>query len=246
MPRGFTGVRAASDDISARKSAGGSGSGRKWFKLNDRESAVVRFLEEGEEVNFAWMHKLPATGERAFGGWVVCRDQDENGERYGEECPACDRELKRSFQGVINLIWRDAPVFETDSDGKRVKDRAGDYVVSGYEDQVAVWQTGITVFEELNGLDLAYKGLTSRDFRVTRKGLKLQTKYDIFPADPDGGKQALSASDKKLVEEKYNLEEDVVIPSLSGFWDNKYSSKKDEGVSSVREIDSDSPFRRRS
>jgi len=34
-------------------------------------------------------------------------------------------------------------------------------MVAEKEDQVAVWQAGIAmVFEELNGLDLAYKGLT--------------------------------------------------------------------------------------
>lgn len=94
MARGFSGIRAAAEDIQERKNAGGGG-GRNYFKLAPGESAVVRFLEQGDEVNFAWMHKLPPKGDRAFGGWVVCRDQDETGAPSGDDCPGCDKDIKK-------------------------------------------------------------------------------------------------------------------------------------------------------
>src|SRR6266566_4640641 len=135
MPRGFEGVRAASDDIAARKAAGGSFSSRLFFTLDDGESAVVRFLEEGDEVNFAWKHKTPPTGDRKWGGWVVCRDQDETGAPVGADCPGCDRDLKKQFRGVINMVWRDAPVYERDKEGRLVKDRYDRKIVTDQKDQ---------------------------------------------------------------------------------------------------------------
>lgn len=223
MARGFDSVREAGKDIEARKAAAGEDfQQRTYFKLNSGNSAIVRFLEQGDEVKWAWVHEIPVEG-KTFGPKIVCRDQDEEGRRIGESCPGCERELKRSFRGVINLIWRGAG-----DDG---------------EDIVALWIAGPRVFvDTLDPLETAYRGLASRDFTVTRKGERLDTSYSILPTDPDGGAQPLSAADKKLAKDKNDLTWYVEAPSYEEWG---VAKKKDEGEKKEYAPVSDvSPFRR--
>lgn len=206
-----------------------------YFKLEDGESATVRFLDE--ELHWAWVHQLPATGEFSWGRKVPCRDQDENGEPVGERCPGCERGDRRSFQGAVNLIWRDAPVIERDENNRLIRDTSGRAAISGRADGVAVWVAGITVFEELDDLSERY-GLSSRDFIVKRKGTKLNTRYSIMPAD-DGAKK-MTKKDTELAEQTYDLSEFVTAPTYEN-WGKTYQP---EPVTTSSNFTSDSPFRR--
>jgi hypothetical protein len=71
--------------------------------------------------------------------------------------------------------------------------------------QVAVWNSGIRLFEELDEVNINYKGLMSRPFRVKRKGEGLDTKYVITPWDIDAGAEPMSDEEEKLAAEKYDL-----------------------------------------
>ena len=198
MPRGLSGVRQASAEVEARRAGGGPSA--LWFRLKAGEEAIVRFLEQDDDVFWAMTHEVPVEG-RSFGRDVVCLDQEKN----GNPCPGCEQDLTRRFKGFINLIWNDAPVFKRDSEGKMVKDRLGDPVVIGTKPQVAVWGSGIRLFEELDEINANYRGLKSRPFRVKRKGEGLDTKYHIAPAEVDGGPQPMSAEEKELEKNKYDL-----------------------------------------
>lgn len=205
--QGFAGVRRAAEDISQRRAGGGDGQPGKMV-LKDRESTVVRFLEEGDEVHWCWTHKLPPKPGRNWGDPTPCRDQEGNGEVPCPMCEAGGETAKRSFKGFINVIRRDAPTFQRDKDGNIVKDGNGNWVPSGETtEQLQYWEGGITVFDELDTIDRTYKGLSSRDFLVTRKGERLNTKYSIVPADPDAGAQPMSDADVKLAEGKRDLKE---------------------------------------
>lgn len=204
MARGLEGIREIAENYKTR---GDDFKRRSFLKLQPGETAVVRFLEEGEDVQYTKTHRVQRPG-RQWAEHVPCLNADG----AGTYCPACDKGIPQSFRGYINLIWRDAPVFKTDSQGKRVKENE-QYVQVDTSDQVVIWEQGINVFSELDEKDLTYKGLCSRDFRVKRKGKSLDTTYSVEPADPDGGKQALSAADKKLVEDKFDLNEIVMAPS---------------------------------
>lgn len=222
MARGFDSVKEAGRDIQARKEAAGEDfQPRLYFKIDSGESATVRFLEQGDEVVWAWVHEIPVEGK--YPAKAVCRDQDEEGRRIGESCPGCERDLKRSFRGVINLIWR--------SGGENG------------EDVNAIWIAGPRVFvDTLDPLESAYRGLASRDFVVTRKGSSLDTTYSILPADPDGGAQPLSAADKKLAKDKYDLTYYHEAPSYDEW--GKSKKKQSEGQATF-EPTSESPFKRR-
>ena len=229
MARGFGAVTAAKADINERKNSGGGGV--RFLFLEPGGSAIVRFLEEGDEVNCAWVHAVPVAG-RKVPFKVPCRDQDDEGRRnLGVDCPGCEKDYDLKFRGVINLIWRDAPISEKDGDR---------WVTVGHEDTVAVWDQGINVFEELQEKDIVYKGLTSRDFRIKRKGSGFDTTYSIEPADPDGGPQPMSEADKELAEDKFNLDE-FVVPQSYESWGVRATSEKKEEVTPLK----DSPFRKR-
>lgn|SRR3954447_2356600 len=196
MPRGFQGVREASADVESRR---GSGPGSLFFRLKSGETAVVRFLEQDDDIAWCYMHEVEVEG-RSWGRNVPCLDQ----EKSGVPCPGCERDMDRRFKGFINLIWFNAPIFKRD-DGKIVKDRLGDPVVLSTQPQVAVWNSGIRLFEELDEINTNYRGLMSRRFKVRRKGEGLDTKYHISPEDPDGGAQPMDADELKLAEGKYDL-----------------------------------------
>lgn len=209
MPRGFSGVRQVSADVEARRGSGGLNA--LWFRLDDGESAVVRFLEEGDGIFWCHMHEVPVEN-RSFGRDVGCCNQDDD----GTACPGCEQGLPRRFKGFINLIWDEAPVFKRDSEGKMIKED-GQATIVGHKPQVAVWGSGIRVFDELDEVDGSFRGLRSRHFKVKRKGVKLSTKYTIKPADPDSGPQPFTAEEKKLEEGKYDLNQFIKPPSYAEF-----------------------------
>jgi hypothetical protein len=245
MPKGKVGTAVA--EIESRKrglAESGSQPRKLFFRLGDGHSAVVRFLEESSDLNWAWVHQLPATGQNKFGVKIPCRDQGEEGEPIGEPCPGCERGDKRTFQGAINIIWRDAPVLQRDESNRIVRDAAGAPVVSGNKDSIAVWISGVTVFEDLEEMDKTYTGLSSRDFLVKRRGSGLNTRYTISPADPDGGPQKMSKADTALAAEKYDLTEYVVPPPFSTWGKaNWQTTTTDNGTTTTRPSDT-SPFKR--
>jgi hypothetical protein len=210
MPRGFSGVRKASAEVEARRGSGGPGA--LWFRLKDGDEAIVRFLEQDDDIFWCFMHEVPIEN-RSFGRDVPCCDQDKD----GTPCPGCEQDLPRKFKGFINVIWDDAPVFKRDDDGRLAKDKDGNTIITGHKPQVAVWGSGIRLFEELDETNANYRGLRSRRFRIKRKGSGLSTKYSIAPEDVDSGSQKMTDKEKKLESDKYDLREFTKSPSYDEF-----------------------------
>lgn len=210
MPRGFQGVRKTSAEVQARRDAGGPSA--FWFRLNDGDETVVRFCEQDDDIFWCHVHEVPVEG-RAWGRDVPCCDQEKD----GTPCPGCERDLPRKFKGFINLIWTDAPLFKKDGDGKYVRDKDDNKIQIGTKPQIAVWGSGINLFDELDEINSNFRGLRSRRFRVKRKGKKLNTKYSIKPEDVDSGPQNWTAEEKELEAQKYDLNEFTKPPSYDDF-----------------------------
>lgn len=196
-----------------------------FYLLDNNETAIVRFLEEYDELVSAYVHhvmvprfKMPYK--------LVCRDQDPvTGASIGEDCPGCEDNdpqiSKKRIQGAVNLIWRNGPVYELDGNGKPIKDNRDRKVVASRRDQIAVWTSGVTVFDNLITLGLKYSGkggLTGRDWEVTRRGVDRETTYDFAPAEIDGGPVPLSKEDKELAATKYDLTEFETPAPYEDFW----------------------------
>lgn len=213
MPRGFAAIEAAAEKIS---SYSGEFQSVLYFKLpDDGDSGIVRFLEQGDEVYSFWYHDFSNVDKK--NGWrtkVPCLDQDDT----GVPCPGCREDLPRKFQGLINVIWREAPVFKRDEENKLVRDKKKNLIVEDHKDQVAVWRSGIELFSKsLKRKDLTYKGLGTRDFEITREGTGLDTTYSVEPADPDAGATEISDADQELAQNKYDLEEIAGFVSAEDF-----------------------------
>jgi hypothetical protein len=206
MPTGFASARKAIKDQKAKRGSGA------FFKLpDDGDTAIVRFLED--DISWAYVHEVPVEG-RKWPDNVVCLDQDEE----GIDCPGCDAELKRKIQAYANVIWHDAPELKRNKEGKLVKDDDGDVVPTGKTAaQVALWTFGPQLLEELDEINESFKGLTSRRFKVKRKGLKLDTKYDIKPEDPDSGRQDFTEKETELAAKKTDLKAKISPPSYEDF-----------------------------
>lgn len=213
MPRGLSGVRDAVAELESRKGGSGQrGPSALYFRLQDGDEANVRFLEQDDDIAWCWMHEIPVEG-RAWGRPSPCLDQEKD----GTPCPGCERDMPRKFTGYINVIWQDAPVFKRDETGRVVRDSTNDPVVIDHKDQVAIWSSGIRVFEELDEINANYKGLMSRRFKVKRKGSRLDTKYIITPQDIDAGPQEMSAEEKELAANKFDLTEFITPKSYEDF-----------------------------
>jgi hypothetical protein len=240
MPRGFGGVRQASAEVEARRSSGGPSA--LWFRIDAGEEAIVRFLEQDDDIFWCKMHEVPVDG-RNFGRDVACCNQDDD----GTPCPGCERDLPRKFKGFINLIWDNAPVFKKNSEGRLEKDKDNNPIIISRKPQVAVWGSGIRVFEELDEINANFRGLRSRRFKVKRKGEKLSTKYSIQPQNVDSGPQDFSDEEKKLQAGKYDLNLFVKPPTYNEFLKELGESPNGSGGNSTPadEAANKNPFMRR-
>jgi hypothetical protein len=257
VPKGFKFAKKAREEQAARRGISNSmWAGKLIFKLPDSgDSAIVRFLEhEGEVIWGAYHHEIPVEG-RAYGDLVPCLARDEEtGERTDAHCPGCDADLKEKEKYYVLLIWQDAPVYKTDDKNKIVKDNAGDPIVLDRADQVAIWSSGPRLAENLEEIEEAYNGLTSRPFKVKRKGIKLDTEYIITPEDVDGGPKKMSAAEKKLAEGHDIKLADFLKPPSAEQFEARLSGKVSAGGGSSRDEDeepkaqraaSSNPFKRK-
>jgi hypothetical protein len=195
MPKGFDAIKKRAEKVQ-----------QDWEKRpsilylslpSSGDAATVRFLEQGDDVFSYYVHEVGDYKTK-----IPCLDQEDE----GASCPGCTHQFPRKLKGLINVIWRNAPVYERDEDDRFVKE-GNNKIVKGHKDQIAVWEQGVTVFNALGAKDVAYKGISSRDFVITRSGVKRDTSYSIEPADVDGGPQPPSDDDKKLAKDKYDLED---------------------------------------
>lgn len=178
-----------------------------YFNISANQYAIVRILEQGDEITFADVHRVPVEGRR-YPVDFICLDTNDD----GTPCPACQTDQegirKRATKGFFNVIWREGPVYKRNEYGTPEKGQDGKPVITGRADGVFLWKCSWTVLNDLMAKDSTYKGLMSRDLRVMRTGSTMQdTKYTVEPADIDAGPQPMLIPDLALAEKKYDLRE---------------------------------------
>lgn len=205
MSKGFEGIKSKSEAQKAKQKDWGDrkqfdGPPPLYFGIKDGESANVRFLEENQDVHYADVHEIPVEG-RSWGITIPCLDQDAE----GLPCPGCERGMDRKFKGYINVVWFNGPVWKRDENMRLVKDNNNNKISIGQKNQVAIWSSGIRLFEKLEVINDRYSGLRSRRFEVTRNGKNLPF-YEIVPMEIDGGPQDFSPTEDELDQSKHNLD----------------------------------------
>lgn len=194
-----SGLESLVEAAAIQKARQSASSNFQFAKFIQNHTHTVRFLEQGDDVAWAWVHELPKEQGKIVARHTPCLNQDSR----GQACPGCEMGAKRTIKGWINVIMRGAPVFERGADGKILKNPLTQAMnVTGYADQVYVWNSGPNVFTTLGQKDRKFKGLMSRDFDVTRSGEGFGTTYSIEPTEADGGPKAMSDADLKLAADK--------------------------------------------
>lgn len=179
MPKGFAGAKKAGS-YSGGKGFQPRPPGINYLYLKDGETAIVRFLQSSEDIDWARKWKTPPSAAFKYGELLNCVDQHED----GTPDPGYAAGFKTSFKAYPTMIRRNAPQWQKTPDGKLVKDSNDNKVLVGYADQVCVWECSYAVYEQLQELDDKYRGLMNLDWEIKRKGGDKNTKYVIAPADP--------------------------------------------------------------
>jgi hypothetical protein len=218
MPEGFDGIRQRSQEFKARQArrdaTGGGTLFPDRFKLANGETGIVRF---DDKVVWFDCHPVMRSGWQ-YPDHVACLDQKSE----GIPCPGCEAGLPKVFKAWINLVWFDnAPVYQKHADGDKkgwfVRNERGQKIQIGTDTGLVVWNSGIRLFEELDEINANY-GLTSRRFKVKRRGEKTETVYSIVPAVIDGGPEELTEQEKALFAAKPDLKLLYGPTTYQTFW----------------------------
>lgn len=198
MPRGAAGAQRAGSF------SGGSGfiqkpKGITYFSLkNDGDQAVVRFLQQHEEIEWVAQWKTAPKPGFPYGEKLPKVDQHED----GTPDPGYALNLKNTWTGFLPLIWRQAPQYQKDGQGNFVKDGNDNRILIGYQDQIALWEHSFPIYQTLGETETDYRGLMSRDFLIKRIGARGSNKvtYKIVPYPIDAQPSGLSQQDMLLAQ----------------------------------------------
>jgi hypothetical protein len=182
----------AMESLDRPTASSGDGAKVRWLKLDDGQSAKVRFVNELDEdsPNYDTARDLAIvvsehTNPKDYKRKAVCTMDSEG------RCFGCEMARKEPKSG-----WRARFRFYTNL-----------LVDDGIEDPyVAVWSQGVgkqSAFNTLREYALETGSISNRTWRMKRQGSGTDTTYILLPGDPDTEKY-----DWKNVE-PYNLEKVV-------------------------------------
>lgn len=224
MPKGFAGAQKAgqrNNSVFRQKPRGVT-----YFRLAANQEAVVRFLQESEDIEWLRQWKMAPNSLFPFGEKIPCVDQFED----GTPDPGYAANLKSTFTAYPIMVWRNAPVYQRTPDGQLVKDPNGNKVITGYADQVAVWECSFAIYETLKQTAADYGGLMSRDFKVKRTGSQAKdTRYHFAPAVIDGGPMPMTQNDMQLAAtQRPNLGDYLRVPTYDELYNYIYGVTPDQ------------------
>lgn len=162
---------------------------KQYLRIDPGSAETIRFVEDLSKAAWGFFYYVPNPRNPSSMRRVASLDVNGDG---SVDCPfrqlAKDpRPVKRFF---ANVIHRDAPVYETDGNGRMVKDNSGKYKINGTKDKVVIWEFGPMIARQLTDLAPILgddNGIESVDLVVSRNGSGMQTKYQIIPKMGDSG-----------------------------------------------------------
>lgn len=166
----------------------------RYFKINDGESVLVRFLQEidpdseyaNEDVGTATLATYVSPPKSVDPeGWK---------RKYIAEGPVLDKVQDWDFgtRLIINLL-REVEVEDDDGNTELVE-------------QVQLWDASKTVAREIFEHAIEEGAITDRYFKIKRRGEGTDTQYIIMPKAPDGGIDVTEYADDVTQAEEYLLE----------------------------------------
>lgn len=160
--------------------------------LRDRESAVLRFISEKDDVILAYMHRMKqeSAGGKSKTRWYYCVKGD------GQECPHCvDGNKPKGMLYMWTWVYyvlhtRQNPALEQDSDAPRWQPTKVGTQTFYKEDinaplvfSIGIGKSGVYK-NKIISLQQEYGSLGDRDYKLVRTGAELDTVYELIPKDP--------------------------------------------------------------
>jgi len=246
MPNFMKGSEAA--EQAAAKSGGGRFARVEYFSLEDKESAILRFLTEHTDWITVNQHQMVPTKAKPadFEGdnWpdkmgAVCRYNSAFQGEYSD-CYICDNKLEKNRQGKVKQpqprTWALACVREEVKEGgkvvgirdktrevKRKKADSDEMELTIEKDIVVVRFAWSNFWHNIQAAAGVYGTVLDRDFFIKRSGSGLDTEYNSLPLDPitteNGDRFDLRNPEyMKLYANDYNLEEIITKQSSDEYY----------------------------
>jgi hypothetical protein len=197
--------------------------------LLDGESALIRFISDGDDVVKAYMHNIEK--DTPYGRkfvWAYCTKNDN------DSCPHCSTNRAKGMLYLWVYVYsimhrKQNPALDEDDSADRWQPvKVGN--ITYYKEEVNyprifslsvgranAYQSKLVGFWQENGT------LTDRDYKFSRTGQKLDTIYDLIPKDK-------SKKSKEVAQ--YTLED---LPSVSDYVTGKNYSMNPTGESEAEE-----------
>lgn len=184
-------LRQGMDQVDAaieRAKSGGTRTPLNFFKWDDKETKVIRFLTEGTDVYLLNVHE-----------WVPCQDGKHRSficrKEVGEECELCENPSeqfnKKRELGFALAVLRE-PVYDDVDDRKRqvsYQDYTEEYEDEEGNTKIRPWvgivrQAPSNFWTYISAIYEKKGSLRAQDLEILRKGADKNTSYVVFPGDP--------------------------------------------------------------
>jgi hypothetical protein len=229
LAKGIEAVRKAQKEVEKRKASGG-GSDNFYLKY-DKDSALIRFLNDGNDMVAGQFHRIKKMSSRGKQYWdsVYCIGEDE--------CDYCNGndpdQMAKSF-GFAIWVWVYEKYHEEQLDEDwEARKMAGELRYVEPINKPMLLRHGYNMSIIVTGLYTKYGSLVDRDYEITRLGTGLDTKYSILPEDKSKRKSEVKKAMDSIGEEGGlpTLEEAVMA-----------TVKKDEDSIDTEESEDDEVF----
>lgn len=176
--------------------------------------AVVRFLEQGDDINEIAQHEYSEPNPQNPGQPFKRRFTCFNDKLDGTPCPGCNSGLKMKFRGVFNVIQRQRGIIRRGSDGKAIKGPDNKYIIDGFKDEVVVLDVPSTCLETLRKNDVDWKGLMTGEIKVEVNTSTFEP-FRFTCADfSNWFNQPMTDVDIQLAQGRHNIDEVMRPPSF--------------------------------
>lgn len=174
-----------------------------FFKIESGQSAVIRIVDE--EPLSRWTHWINSAGRS-----VVCI-----GEKNG--CPCCLANKEAKEAGLKTKPFSNSKKHTI-------------HIINKSTNKLELLEQGNDFFVTLLGYREAMGDLRNFDLKITRTGVKKNTKYTIIPMPAC----SLTEEEQKMLEDRINLKEDLKAPTVEQVLElingKQAESKDDEDI----------------
>ncbi len=184
-------------------------SGTNFYLKSDGDSALIRFLIDGDELIAGQFHRASKTSSRTgttYWEEILCTGEND--------CPYCNsndpNEIATSFRFVAWIYVYEKRHDEQLDDAWEATEVNGDMKFIEKIDKPMILRHGYNLSIVITGIYTKYGSLIDRDFEIARIGEGLQTRYSILPEEKVPMSKEVEKVRKSIGKELDSLEDLVM------------------------------------